>query len=164
MKVEVTALAKNKSSKEITLSLPSRCPQGPVVFQGLGDGYDYYGTCAKGACAGPRDPERFTLPSGRTVELAAIEVDPKGGACTPPLPPGRHRISFTVPHGGEVCAGTFATLEVREAPKPPPEPARKASCPPMPACGIACPGGAFARDANGCPLCGCDERRGVLAP
>jgi hypothetical protein len=135
------------------------------VFQGLGESYDYYRSCAKGACAGAREPERFTLLPGQTIELATIEVDPKGASCTAALPPGRHTISFSVPLAGQVCAGAFATVEGPAAPKaPPPEPAPRAPCPPMPACGIACPGGEFARDANGCSTCGCVDRRGVLSP
>lgn len=162
---DVVALAKNRAPQAVTLSLPSRCPQGPIVFHGLGDGYDYYRSCAKGACAGPRNPETFTIQPGKTVELAAIEVDPKGGGCTEPLPSGRHSVSFSVPFAGQVCAGTFAVVEGRAAPKPPPaKPAPKAPCPPAPTCGIACPGGEFARDANGCTTCGCVDRRGVLTP
>jgi hypothetical protein len=162
---DVIALVNNKSGKAVTLSLPSRCPQGPVVFHGLGESYDYYRSCAKGACAGPREPERFTLAPGRTVELAAIEIDPKGDGCTGALPEGRHAISFSLPFAGQVCAGTFASVEGGAASKPTPaKPEPRAPCPPMPACGIACPGGEFARDANGCTTCGCVDRRGVVPP
>jgi hypothetical protein len=164
---EVVALAHNRTDKPITLELPDRCPQGPVVFVGLSPEYDYYGTCAAGACAGPRDPVRFNLDPGQRIELAAIMVRPGGGGCTQALPPGRHHIGFSVPYRGQTCSRGPAAIEVRD-PKPPPRPPTKTApapgvtCPPMPACGIACPGGSFARDAQGCPLCGCAERRGVM--
>jgi len=32
----------------------------------------------------------------------------------------------------------------------------------MPACGIACPSGRFARDENGCPQCGCEKLEAFL--
>jgi hypothetical protein len=162
----VTALAKNKSEKPVTLSLPSRCPEGPVAFHGLGERYDYYRSCAKGACAGPREPERFTISPGQTMELAAIEIDPNGGDCTAALPTGRYTVSFSVPFSGQGCAGTFATVDGRAAPKQPPpvKPATRAECPSAPACGIACPGGEYARDDNGCTTCGCLDRRGILSP
>jgi hypothetical protein len=162
----VTALAKNKSNEPVTLNLPSRCPQGPVVFHGLGEGYDYYGSCAMGACAGPREPERFRLAPGQTVELAAVQIDPGGAGCTVALPEGKHAVTFTVPRAGQVCVGTFASVEGPPAPKPkaPAKPPPRATCPPMPTCGLACPSGEFARDANGCPTCGCVDRRGILQP
>jgi hypothetical protein len=46
------------------------------------------------------------------------------------------------------------------APPPPPKPAparpvKHATCRPQPACGLACPSGAYAHDENGCSLCAC---------
>ena len=51
---EVTARLKNVTSELIVVEMPDRCPQGPAVFSGLPEGYDYYHSCTKGACGGRR--------------------------------------------------------------------------------------------------------------
>jgi len=107
---EITAFARNKSAKPIRLELPSRCPQGPVVFSGLSPEYDYYRSCAKGACGGPRDPVVFEIKPGEQIELEMVEIDPQGANCTAPLPPGTHSITFAVPFAGKSCFGATATV------------------------------------------------------
>src|SRR5690606_37048629 len=71
-RVRLVARATNLTQETITLTAPDACPAGPVRFMGLPAGYDYYGTCNAGACRGPRDPVRWTLAPGQTVELASI--------------------------------------------------------------------------------------------
>jgi len=107
---EITAVARNKSAHHLTLELPDRCPQGAVVFAGLPGDYDYYRSCTKGACAGPRKPVRFELEPGEELELEAIDVDPGGANCTQPLPKKSYAVSFAVPFAGAVCAGKFAKI------------------------------------------------------
>lgn len=108
---DVTAYARNKSAKPIRLELPSRCPQGPVVFSGLSPEYDYYRSCTKGACGGPRTPVVFEIKPGEQIELEAVEIDPQGANCTAPLPPGTHAITFAVPFAGKSCFGATATVK-----------------------------------------------------
>jgi len=107
---EVVAFARNKTQKPIRLELPSRCPQGPVVFTGLSPEYDYYRSCTKGACAGPRDPIAFEIAPGQQIELEMVEIDPQGAGCTAALPPGKHAITFAVPFAGKSCFASAATV------------------------------------------------------
>jgi hypothetical protein len=164
----VTARVKNLTSKAITFELPDRCPRGPVAFVGgLGPSYDYYGTCTMGACAGPRPPIRFTAPAGATIDLAQVEIASGRAACSEPLPSGRHTVGFSLPVQIPTCNRSFATIDGPPAPPekkpdlPKTRPDPGVVCPPMPTCGIACPGGFQARDARGCLLCSCVDLRGT---
>jgi hypothetical protein len=163
---QITAYVRNLSKRTISFELPDRCPAGPAVFSGLPGSYDYHGTCAMGACA-KHEPRRFSVAAGERIEIDAITIDPAGGSCNRPLPAGRHHVGFNIPYSSATCPGSWAAIgeEPKPAPAPPlpktaPDPGAK--CPEMPICGLACPGGAFARDAKGCPLCACDDRRGVM--
>jgi hypothetical protein len=108
---DVVARARNLTSEAVTLELPDRCPQGPVVFQGLPGEYDYYVSCAKGACAGPREPLRFRLDPNQEVELTAVAISPGGGNCNQPLAPGRYELGFALAGPPSSCAGSFAVIE-----------------------------------------------------
>jgi hypothetical protein len=128
--------AENVGADALELALPDRCPNGPVDFAGLGAGYDYYGTCNAGACAGTREPRRLTLPAGATQELASVTVHLRGAPpCTKALPAGRHRIVPVVPELGVRTCVVGTVLEVpappaperrteRPTPKPSPDPVR----------------------------------------
>jgi hypothetical protein len=158
----LTARVKNVTKSKLDVSVPDRCPQGPAAFQGLRAGYDYYAACTKGACAGPREPRRFTLAPGESMEIAAVEIEPARSQCDGALEPGSYTMSFSFETPLKLCTGQLPVLEV-----PSPKPAvRKPSgpCPPQPACGIACPGGAFAVDENGCTQCACAERTPSIGP
>jgi hypothetical protein len=158
----LTARVKNVTKGKLDVSVPDRCPQGAAAFQGLRAGYDYYAACTKGACAGPRESRRFTLAPGESVELAAVEINPARSQCDGALEPGSYPMSFSFETPLKLCTGQLPVLEV-----PSPKPAvRKpsGSCPPQPACGIACPGGALAVDENGCTQCACAERTPSVGP
>lgn len=161
---EITARLRNRSTKPIEVVAPDRCPQGPAYFHGLGENYDYYGTCAAGACAAPRPSVRLRIPAGKSLDVATIRVDPAGNGCNPPLEPGAYAVSFGIPNQSAFCGGPAAQFE-RKSPTPPARPVAPAKkCPPQPACGIACPGGDFARDENGCSTCGCAKGPSAIAP
>lgn len=90
------ATAVNQTKETMKLPLHDRCPGGAVDFQGLGEGYDYYGTCTMGAC-GPREDPIVELPPGVPVRLATAVVSPKGGACQAALTEASYSLSFTLP-------------------------------------------------------------------
>jgi hypothetical protein len=157
---DVTAALRNVTKQKLDVDVPDRCPQGPAVFHGLGDEYDYYTSCTRGACAGPRATNRVSIEPGETVELASIRIDPQHGSCNRPLVPGRYTLSFGVQTKQRLCGGTPATLDVG-SPSPAPKPKR--ACPPAPACGIGCPGG-YRDDPDGCSTCACKPENVVLPP
>jgi len=158
---DVTASLRNVTKAQLEVDLPDRCPLGPAAFSGLGDEYDYYTACARGACAGARKPIHLTLGAGQTVELTSISIDPKHGNCNRPLAPGRYTLSFGVQTKHRLCGGTTGTLQIGSPPSAPVKPKPKRACPPQPACGIACPGG-YREDPEGCSTCACaQENRAV---
>ena len=153
---EVVARLKNLTNETLEVDMPDRCPQGPAIFRGLSDGYDYYRACTKGACMGGRPPIHRSIPVGGSIDVEAIEIDPVNANCNRPLEPGRYTLTFGFETPLVLCTGPSATFEHPARAKPPIE-KRKSPCAPMPACGLACPGSTFATDANGCPLCACAE-------
>jgi hypothetical protein len=95
------ARAKNLTSTPLELTLKDRCPGGEVQFSGLGHGYDYYRTCAMGACPGGRPPKVFALPPGATVDISSPNIDPDGaGPCNEPIAAGKYELTFTLPLEG----------------------------------------------------------------
>ena len=153
----VSAMMRNLTKVKLELTLPDRCPSGPANFSGLRDGYDYYAACASGACATPRPELRYTLAPGQAVEITSLEIDPKQTSCNAVLTAGHYSLGFSVQTVRRVCGGKpgeFEVVEAKAKPLPPAKP--RAPCPRGPACGIACPGGRFAHDANGCSVCGCE--------
>ncbi|MFW6051146.1 MAG: hypothetical protein ACODAU_08225 [Myxococcota bacterium] len=125
--------AENVGDAPVELTLPDRCPDGPVDFRGLAEGYDYYGTCSAGACPGPREPKRMSLPPGASEELASTTVHLRGAPpCTEGLAEGRHRIVPVVPDlGVPTCVvGTVLEVPARVARRPAP---RTEPTPPRPA-------------------------------
>ncbi|HEX2571737.1 MAG TPA: hypothetical protein VH877_19410 [Polyangia bacterium] len=175
----LTARARNRSSKPVTLYTPDYCGGGgPALFVGLRPGYDAYNACSRGPCLQPRGVTQFTIPPGATQTLTEVTLHPDGDGCNAPLPPGRYAISFELPHQAEgvrVCAVKEPYRLVRKAPPakiippepspPPPIPHRPAPsrCPPPIPCGIYCPYG-MAKDENGCSDCSCNPNPLVPPP
>jgi hypothetical protein len=162
-RLKIVAGAINNTASPILVTVQDRCPAGAIQFTGLPAGYDYYGTCNKGACPGNRPPITWSLPPDKQVDLATFVLDPAGGTCNAPLPGGTYDVSFKLAAGDSTTCGPFATRVVRtvapiSAPPAPPQraPKRQHPCPPMPTCGIGC-SGPPARDVNGCPTCGCQD-------
>jgi hypothetical protein len=103
--VTLQARAKNLTTKPLELTLSDRCPGGEAHFSGLEvqDGsYDYYHTCAMGACAGGRPPIVIALPPGEIVNISGAQIDPDGRKpCNDPIAVGTYKLSFSLPlaHG-----------------------------------------------------------------
>jgi hypothetical protein len=162
---EITARLKNLSKNPLEVEAPDRCPQGPAYFHGLGEDYDYYGACTQGACTSPRAPFRLLIPVGETVDVATIQVDPAGNGCNAPLPPGAYAVSFGIPTKNVYCGGPAAQFERKAPPETKPRTAAPPKkCATQPACGIACPGGNYARDEHGCSTCSCANGPSRIAP
>lgn len=141
------------------ITLRHACPGGPLSFVGLGQGFDYYGTCNMGACIEPDAQTRLLVPAGgQTITVASLSWPEAGDGCRAKLEPGRYDINgfgeLVAPEGSSLCGLAHTRLEIPAPPKPP-TPAHR--CPPMPTCGLACEGGAFARDENGCSRCACAD-------
>ncbi len=155
----VSAMLRNLTNEQLELELPDRCPQGAAQFSGLPAGFDYYGSCVAGACAEPRSNVHLSLAPGQALELAAIDIDPKQTSCNAPLPPGQYQLGFGIATNLRVCGGNPGKIEISARPSKPVSatPAKpKGPCQPWPACAIACPGGRYAHDENGCAICGCE--------
>jgi hypothetical protein len=99
--VTLLARAKNLTSTPLELRLKDRCPGGEAQFSGLGDAYDYYATCAMGACAGGRPPRVIALPPGETVDISSTDIAPDGDApCNEPIAARKYELTFTLPLEG----------------------------------------------------------------
>jgi hypothetical protein len=98
--VTLLARAKNLTAKPLELTLTDRCPGGEANFSGLEtqDGsYDYYQTCAMGACAPGRPPKVIALPPGEIVDISSTQIDPAGDRpCLSPIAAGTYELSFSV--------------------------------------------------------------------
>ena len=154
---KVRALLRNLTKAQLELDTLDQCPRGPANFGGLPEGYDYYRSCAAGACL-PHPALHFSLAPGQSVQVAAIEIDPQQTSCNAPLAPGHYTLGFNVQAKQRVCGGKQGAIDVPEvAAKATLKPLKpKSPCPRGPACGIACPSGRYAHDANGCSVCGCE--------
>ena len=65
----------NHSDADIALSLPDRCPSGSAAFSGLEDAngwYDYYGTCAAGACMDDLPPVELWAAGHLSRDVGAV--------------------------------------------------------------------------------------------
>lgn len=160
---EVSAQLRSRVSRALSLTYRASCPQGAARFTGLVEGYDYYASCAAGACAEPVTTTTQTLEAGATVTLDTVTIHVRGKSCQPRLDKRRYELSFDVElDGATTCAAREpAVLDLapiampaRPTTRPSPKPTRR--CPPMPACGIGCPGG-MAHDEHGCALCACED-------
>lgn len=109
--------AKNRTAERLEFSIPERCPNGPVDFEGLPSGYDYYGTCAAGACADWPATRQITLAPGASQPLAEARVFIDGRApCTGAIPPGQYTVRPVAPPTNVSLCVTEATLVVPEPP------------------------------------------------
>ncbi len=151
------ASARNLTGEALTFELPERCPSGPIAFEGLGPGYDYYGTCASGPCPGVPSTRRITLPPHAIRPLAEALVRLDGRApCTKPLAPGRYVVRPVAPPTSVSMCTEGAVLVVPEPLSE--EEIRNASkdpywCQTSADCVLSCP------DAPGCCgyPCGCQH-------
>lgn len=151
------ALLRNLTKARLEIDTPDQCPRGPANFGGLPEGFDYYMSCTAGACL-PRSAQHFSLAPGQSVQVAAIEIDPKQTSCNAPLAPGHYDLGFNLQAKQGVCGGKQGAIDVAApAAASTPKPSKsKPPCPRGPACGIACPSGRYAHDANGCSVCACE--------
>jgi hypothetical protein len=115
--------AENRTSSPQEVVLPDRCPAGPIELAGLPAGYDYYGTCAMGACAGPRPDARIGLGTGERRELGRTTINVEASSCNAALPAGEYGITAAVPGVHPSCI-SGAHLVVG-APESPPAPVTK---------------------------------------
>jgi Domain of unknown function (DUF4156) len=129
--VEVTA--ENTSANPLDFDLDGRCPGGIVDLAGLGAGYDYYGTCAAGACPGPAGSKHVHLDVHGRATLASTTILGRGGSCTPALAPGRHSIQAVAPPLGVSVCSEAAVFDVPAAVPVPvvPPPAPVVPSPPL---------------------------------
>lgn len=135
-RIELTAIAEGGEA-DYVLELEDRCPNGLVGFEGLGAGYDYYGTCAKGACPGGRSAQRIRIGSHQRVPLSTTTIDPlTETACTKPLAKGRYIVRSVLPEGAQACI-VPSVIEIGgelppARPTMPMIPSAPAPAPPMP--------------------------------
>lgn len=129
---ELTVFAESATTSPQEIVLPDRCPGGPIDFEGLGPGYDYYGTCNAGACIGQRSPEHVRMGPGERVPLASTKISTRGGEpCTKPLPPGRYVVRPLLPESLHACV-VPALLDVSETTSPTAPDVRKPPATPSP--------------------------------
>ncbi|MFO7180925.1 MAG: hypothetical protein DIU78_019650 [Pseudomonadota bacterium] len=121
--------ARNRTGTTVSFDVPERCPNGPIDFEGLGPGYDYYGTCASGACVGWAPTRRITIAPHdvRTLAEAMVMLDGRE-PCTKPLAPGRYVVRpIAPPTTVSICTEEVVLVvpeplseaEIREASKDP---------------------------------------------
>ena len=116
----VEVVAENRRKEPITFELPERCPNGLVDFTGLGEGYDYYGTCTAGACFRPNSAVTITLAPGERRPLVETTLFLGGQEpCRKALPSGRFALAAVPPRGSvEICSETVIIDVPSSAPAP----------------------------------------------
>lgn len=113
--VTITAVAENLTGKPLEITFGDNCPAGSVQFSGAGDGYDYYGTCAAGACS-PERPKThtITIAAGETKTLETVTIALDGDTCNQPIVKGtKLNLSFSLPLVAPqpvVCGPTIVTV------------------------------------------------------
>jgi hypothetical protein len=119
--------AENRTSSPQEVVLPDRCPAGPIEFSGLPAGYDYYGTCAMGACPGPRPDARIGLGAGERRELGRTTINVEAATCNAALPAGEYGITVSLPGVDSSCiTGAPLLVGAPDQPRSPQPPVRKA--------------------------------------
>jgi hypothetical protein len=164
--------AENVSPAAVEFDLPDRCPAGALDFEGLTPGFDYYGTCAMGACPGPRAATHVRLQPGERRALASIALHVAGSSCTGPIARGYYSVRPVVPAMGPRTCFDVAALDLRAeavsplvvapviAPTPAPAPAPPSS-PKPPAHAVAPPpGDAYACTSPGDCVLSCPNPAG----
>ena len=94
--VVVDAIVSNVSGELLELALEEPCPDDIVSFTGLGEGYDYYGSCAAGDCATSGERVLWTLEAEESLSLYTT-VTVGGDSCNEALPSGDYVISADLP-------------------------------------------------------------------
>lgn len=161
---------RNRSDRPQTLTMQGRCPNPPLIINGLPEGVHAFDTCAMGPCV-TNEPVTVTLAAGQSVKIGEGVLTRTGGACSKPFVGGPHQLSMAFGAVGEVpqlCGGEPVAVRGFSEPRPPPEaklphpaPAPAKRCPDV-ACG-GCPGG-YAPSADGCPSCECLQGPALKRP
>jgi hypothetical protein len=165
-RVRLLVTAENAGGAPATVELPDRCPHGPIDFEGLGPTFDYYGTCAAGACLARGAGSRVTLSPGQTLSLVEVDVALDGPGCSAPAPPGRHLVRAIPPRTSAPACSVGATVEVAATPRAPPNPSpapapRVTPAPPEPGAPSARdPSDPYACDGPGQCMLACPEAPG----
>ena len=95
--IELQAHVRNLTDVDLPLTVADFCPSGVAAFQGLPEGYDYYGTCAAGQCGPDLPPMLFIIPANQTVIIATAPIHLAGGSCNEPVPPAlAYEINYSV--------------------------------------------------------------------
>lgn len=94
--VTLTAAVTNVSGASQTFTVYEPCPDGLVTFDGLGDGYDYYGSCLAGACPTSGEVVSYTLGDGETLDVAAT-LSVAGDSCNQPLDASEYELGGGLP-------------------------------------------------------------------
>jgi hypothetical protein len=94
--VTLTGTIENVSGRELTLTVANPCPDGLVTFDGLGDGYDYYGSCQAGDCLDSGEPVAYTLVPGETL-VETVTIATGGDSCNAALSPQDYVIGGDLP-------------------------------------------------------------------
>jgi len=157
-------LIENATAHDLQFLLPDRCPVGPIDFDGLPDGYDYYQTCNAGACLGPRGMHALELGARERRTLLTVQLSAAGGPCNDQLERALYQIAPIAPTVSYRVCVEPARLDLRKvklpprplAPAPAPERVRAPSSDPYACtssddCIISCPA---VRGCCGWP-CGC---------
>ncbi|MBK8172149.1 MAG: hypothetical protein IPK60_17640 [Sandaracinaceae bacterium] len=112
----------NRTQAPIEVTLPDRCPAGPIDFDGLGEGFDYYEACAAGACPGPRTPRVVQIAAGQTVQVATASLEFASSACQRLPSPGHYTITpLPLQSASRVCTyGVGIDVQAEPPPAPPP--------------------------------------------
>lgn len=147
--VVLEAIARNVSTAPVEVELPDRCPRGRVAFDGFGDAFDYEDACARGACLGPRTPERVRLTPGERARIASTVVALHRSSCHAAVGPGHHVVRAVVPAVDARCVQA-ASFDVAGSAAPATSGGDRA-CTTSADCTIFCP------SAPGCcgDPCGC---------
>jgi hypothetical protein len=127
-------LVENATTRALQFVLPDRCPAGPLDFDGLPDGYDYYQTCSAGACLGPRGMHTLELAARERRTLLTVQLPAAGGPCTEPLEQALYSIQPIAPTVSYRVCVESARLDLRKVKLPArPAPRPVAPVPPAPA-------------------------------
>ena len=94
--IDLAVNIENVSGIPQTFVVIDRCPDGLVVFDGLGEGFDYEGTCLAGDCLTYGESVEHTLAPEASL-LVETAVVPWGDDCNAPIAPGVYTISGSLP-------------------------------------------------------------------
>ncbi|TNE84841.1 MAG: hypothetical protein EP330_27955 [Deltaproteobacteria bacterium] len=94
--VALTGVLQNITDAPITFTVTEPCPDGLVRFEGLGAGYDYYGSCVAGVCANTGEVTTYTLDPGESLG-SATTLHLGGDTCNDAVGLGTYEISGSLP-------------------------------------------------------------------